>query len=47
MEQHAPLRRNIEAAEVGTTAAFLCSPAASAITGETLFVDAGYNIIGM
>jgi enoyl-[acyl-carrier protein] reductase I len=47
MEQHAPLRRNIEAAEVGTAAAFLCSPAASAITGETLFVDAGYNIIGM
>jgi enoyl-[acyl-carrier protein] reductase I len=47
MEQRAPLRRNIEAAEVGTVAAFLCSPAASAITGETLFVDAGYNIIGM
>jgi enoyl-[acyl-carrier protein] reductase I len=47
MEQRAPLRRNIEAAEVGETALFLCSPMASAITGEILFADAGYHIMGM
>jgi enoyl-[acyl-carrier protein] reductase I len=47
MEQRAPLRRNIDAAEVGQTALFLCSPLASAITGEVLFVDAGYHIVGM
>jgi enoyl-[acyl-carrier protein] reductase I len=47
MEQRAPLRRNVDAAEVGQTALFLCSPMASGITGEILFVDAGYQIIGM
>jgi enoyl-[acyl-carrier protein] reductase I len=47
MEQRAPLRRNIDAAEVGQTALFLCSPMASAITGEVLFVDSGYHIVGM
>ncbi|MBI5193980.1 MAG: enoyl-ACP reductase [Nitrospirae bacterium] len=45
--QKAPLRRNISAAEVGKTALFLCSDLASGITGEVLYVDAGYNIIGM
>ena len=43
----APLGRNVSALEVGNTAAFLCSPLASGITGEILFVDAGYNIMGM
>lgn len=47
MEQRAPLRRNIDAAEVAQAALFLCSPMASAITGEILYVDAGYNIVGM
>jgi enoyl-[acyl-carrier protein] reductase I len=47
MEQRAPLRRNVDAAEVGETALFLCSPMASGITGEILFVDAGYQIVGM
>ncbi len=47
MEQRAPLHRNIEAGEVGQAALFLCSPMASAITGEILFVDAGYHIAGM
>jgi enoyl-[acyl-carrier protein] reductase I len=47
MEQRAPLRRNIEASEVGQTALFLCSPLASGITGEILFVDAGYHVMGM
>ena len=33
--------------EIGNTAAFLCSDLASGITGETTFVDAGANIMGM
>jgi enoyl-[acyl-carrier protein] reductase I len=44
---HAPLRRNVEPREVGNTALFLCSPMASAITGETIYVDCGYNIMGI
>ena len=47
MEQRAPLRRNVDAAEVAEAALFLCSPRATAITGEILFVDAGYNVMGM
>jgi enoyl-[acyl-carrier protein] reductase I len=43
----APLRRNITIDDVGETALFLCSPAAAAITGEVVYVDAGYNILGM
>lgn len=43
----APLRRNIEQSEVGDTALFLSSPWARGITGEVLFVDAGYNIMGV
>src|SRR6202049_1687638 len=42
----APLRRNIDQSEVGDAALFLCSPWARSITGEILFVDAGYNIMG-
>jgi enoyl-[acyl-carrier protein] reductase I len=42
-----PLRRAITAEEVANTAAFLCSPLASAITGEIVFVDCGYNIMGV
>ena len=42
----APLRRNIEQSEVGDAALFLCGPHARAITGEIMFVDAGYNIMG-
>jgi enoyl-[acyl-carrier protein] reductase I len=42
----APLRRNIDQSEVGDAALFLCSSHARAITGEILFVDAGYNIMG-
>jgi enoyl-[acyl-carrier protein] reductase I len=44
--ERAPLKRNIEAAEVGATASFLLSDAGSGITGETIFVDCGYNIMG-
>src|SRR5499425_2783727 len=42
----APLRRNVDAGEVGSTAAFLLSPDGSGITGETIYVDCGYNIMG-
>ena len=45
--ERAPLRRNVEAREVGNTALFLCSPLASAITGEVIHVDCGYNIMGI
>ena len=43
----APLRRNVSIEEVGNAAAFLCSDLASGITGEILYVDAGYSIMGM
>ena len=42
-----PLKRNVSIEEVGNAAAFLCSDLASGITGEMLYVDAGYNIMGM
>ena len=45
--QHAPLRRNVELREIGDTAVFLASRMSSAITGEILFVDCGYNIMGV
>ncbi len=45
--ERAPLRRNVDAAEVGSTAAFLLSEAASGITGETLYVDCGSNIMAV
>jgi enoyl-[acyl-carrier protein] reductase I len=43
----APLRRNVTIDDVGGTAAFLSSDAAAGITGEVLYVDSGYNIMGM
>lgn len=42
----APLRRNIDQTEVGDTALFLSSDLSRGITGEVLYVDAGYNIMG-
>lgn len=42
-EKHAPLRRNVTIDEVGNACAFLMSDLASGITGETLYVDAGFN----
>jgi enoyl-[acyl-carrier protein] reductase I len=45
--ERAPLRRNIDAAEVAESAAFLLSDAAKGITGEVLMVDAGYHATGM
>jgi len=46
-EQNAPLRRNVTIEDVGNPAAFLTSPLARGITGEVLYVDAGFNIIGL
>jgi len=43
--QAAPLKRNVTQAEVGNTAAFLCSDLASGITGEIMYVDAGYRSV--
>lgn len=46
-ERNTPLRRNVTIEEVGNVAAFLCSDLASGITGEIVYVDGGYHIIGM
>ena len=45
--ERAPLRRNVELEEIGNAALFLCSHMSSAITGEIMYVDCGYNIIGV
>ncbi len=45
--ERSPLKRNIDAEEVGKTALYLCGPWGSAVTGEIVHVDAGYNIMGM
>ncbi|MDJ0554251.1 MAG: enoyl-ACP reductase FabI [Microcoleaceae cyanobacterium MO_207.B10] len=47
VEQVAPLGRTVTQTEVGNTAAFLCSDLASGITGQIIYVDAGYEIMGM
>jgi len=46
-EKKTPLRRNVTIDEVGNAAAFLCSDLASGITGDVLYVDSGYHIVGM
>ena len=43
----APLKRNITGEEVGDTAAYLLSDLASGVTGETIHVDGGFNIVGL
>lgn len=47
VEQVAPLRRTVTQIEVGNAATFLCSDLASGITGQILYVDAGYEVMGM
>jgi enoyl-[acyl-carrier protein] reductase I len=44
--EKSPLRRNVDQLEVGGAAAFLASDLSGAITGETIYVDCGYNIMG-
>jgi enoyl-[acyl-carrier protein] reductase I len=46
-EAHAPLKRNVLPEELGATGVFLASDGAAAITGQVLYVDAGYQIMGM
>ncbi|HET7785975.1 MAG TPA: enoyl-[acyl-carrier-protein] reductase [Myxococcales bacterium] len=45
-KQNTPLPEELAASEVGTVAAFLCSPLASGITGTTVYVDKGYHTLG-
>ncbi|OOZ35935.1 enoyl-ACP reductase FabI [Solemya velesiana gill symbiont] len=45
-EQKTPLRRNVTIDEVGNATAFLCSDLASGITGDVLYVDSGYQVVG-
>src|SRR5450631_1218062 len=46
-EAHAPLKRNVLPDELGATGAFLASDGAAAITGQVIYVDCGYQIMGM
>ena len=45
--ERAPLKRNVETEEVAGTAVFLASDLSSGITGEVIYVDCGYNIVGL
>lgn len=44
---NSPLVRDLDAADIGNAAAFLCSPLAAAITGSTVYVDNGFHAMGM
>src|SRR6185369_3796929 len=44
--ERAPLKRNVDVNEVGSTGVFLASDASSGIPGETIYVDCGYNVMG-
>ena len=46
-EEHAPLKRSCTASELGETGVFLASDGAASITGQVLYVDGGYQIMGM
>jgi enoyl-[acyl-carrier protein] reductase I len=43
----APLRRNVTIEDVGGTAVYLASDLAAGVTGETVYVDAGFNVLGV
>lgn len=47
IEEHAPLRRNVTIEDVGRAAVFLASDLSAAMTGEVMFVDSGYNVMGI
>jgi enoyl-[acyl-carrier protein] reductase I len=44
--ERSPLQRNVDVGEVGSTALFLASDLSTGVTGETIYVDCGYNIMG-
>jgi enoyl-[acyl-carrier protein] reductase I len=46
-ESHAPLKRNVLPDELGATGTFLACDGAAAITGQVIYVDSGYQIMGM
>jgi len=46
-EEHSPLKRNVLPEELGATGTFLASDGAAAITGQVIYVDSGYQIMGM
>jgi enoyl-[acyl-carrier protein] reductase I len=47
VEAHAPMRRNVTSAEVGDVAVFLASDLGRGVTGDVMFVDAGFHIMGL
>ena len=47
IEERSPLRRNITTEDVGKTALWLCSDLSSGVTGEVVYVDSGYNVMGI
>ncbi|HEX6306959.1 MAG TPA: enoyl-ACP reductase [Longimicrobiales bacterium] len=47
VEEKTPLRRNVTQEDVGRAALFMCSDLANGVTGEVLYVDSGYNIMGL
>ena len=47
VEKKSPLKRNIDPDEVGKTAIYLLSDLSSGVTGETLYVDSGFNTVGL
>lgn len=46
-EQRSPLHRNVELQELGATGVFLASDGGAAVTGQTIYVDCGYSVMGM
>lgn len=47
VEERTPLRRNVDQGDVGRTAVYLASDLSSAVTGDIIYVDAGYHALGM
>ena len=47
IEERAPLKRNVTQEDVAKAALFLCSDLSSGVTGDVLYVDSGYNILGL
>jgi enoyl-[acyl-carrier protein] reductase I len=45
--ERSPLKRNVQLDEIAGSALFLLSPLSSAVTGEVLYVDCGFHIVGL